>query len=251
MREKKIQTKAPEMLPSRMRRRKARFEKRASHLDRTVLGESRQGALANVQLSFGHLPFRLEGVEIKRSDRWIVGPQLTSEYNIPFIDRWGQITGSTFATVRCSPQQYVATIVATVLQRLKQIVYCKNGHRGVVSHSKLLLKAAYYYAVSKNDWFRARFVELSKSIGENYKAMHGLTSKFLAKTDDYTRFVYSQVYFQTNWLYSRARWPRDKSIFFSKSSTFQKSGLKETREQWRALRTVSVRISSLCPHHFK
>lgn len=205
----------------------------------------------NVHPIYKHFPFRLEGIELRRTERWIDGPQITSEYTIPYIDRWGRITGSSFATVRCSPQQYVATIVATVTQRLKQFAARKNGHGAVIRNSKLLVKAAYYYAVSKNDWFRSRFLELSKSIGENRRTMNGLLNKFLAKMDDYTRFVYSQVYFQTNWLFSRAEWPRDKSRFFKLSKTFHESGLKETREQWRALRMVSIRISSMCPNHFK
>jgi hypothetical protein len=217
----------------------------------TALQESRFGSLVNQRLSFNHFPFRLEGVEIKRTSRWIDGPQMTSEYTIPYIDKWGRITGSSFATVRCSPQQYVATIVATVSQRLKQIATRYNGYGDVVRNSKLLVKAAYYYAVSKNDWFRARFVELSKNLGENRRTMYGFTTNFLAKMDDYTRFVYSQVYFQTNWLFSRAQWPRDKSSFFKNSRTFRENGLNGSREQWRALRTVSVRISSMCPNHFK
>lgn len=236
---------------SRVRRRKARFLKKENPLSNTLLQESRVGSLVNQRLSFDHFPFRLEGIEVKRTSRWIDGPQLISEYNIPYIDKWGRISGSTFATVRCSPQQFVATIVATVTQRLKRIATRYNGHGAVIRNSKLLVKAAYYYAVSKNDWFRSRFVELSKSIRENRRIMNGLTFKFLAKMDDYTRFVYSQVYFQTNWLFSRAQWPRDKSRFFSKSKTFHESGLKGTREQWRALRMVSVRISSMCPNHFK
>jgi hypothetical protein len=44
--------------------------------------------------------------------------------------------------------------------------------------------------------------------------MWKILKKFLCTLDENKRFVYSQVYFQTNWLYTRALAPRDKSIWF-------------------------------------
>lgn len=234
-----------------MRRRIARCTRRVPERSYTFLREGRSAGELNEKLTFNHLPYRLEGVEVKRSERWIDGPRITSEYAIPFIDRWGRITGSTFATVRCSPQQYIATIIATLVRRFRNIAMRKTPHGVVVRFKELLVKAAYYYAVSKNDWFHGRLVELLKHFGENRKTIHGITIKYLAKTDDYTRFVYSQVYFQTNWLFSRALGPRDKSLFFRFSRTFRECGLNGRIKQWQAIRSTSVRVSSLCPQEFR
>ncbi|BDB16248.1 hypothetical protein [Aspergillus creber narnavirus 1] len=233
-------------LTSRQRRRQARYSERVTTPRRSY--EEHRGEGEIIQLRYDSLPFSLDGVEIKRSERWCYGPQIQSEYRIPFINRWGFISGSTFATVRCTPQQYIATVISTLVKRFRNIAIRHIGHRGVIKIKALLVKAAYYYSVSKNDWYRRRIVELLK--GENRRAIFGLTMNYLSKMDDYTRFVYSQVNFQTNWLFSRALVPRDKSKFFSLSPTFQKSGLKETRLQWKAFRLISVRISSLSPPRF-
>lgn len=239
----------PCRLNSRMRRKIVR-EKRFSTSD---YSEGRKPAPAvNVNLSFDTLPYRLDGVSIKRSERWCNGPKIISSYQIPYINRLGKFTGSSFATVRCSPSQYVATVVATLLARLKSFALRHQGHSVVVRNKVLLAKAAYYYAVSKNNWFHDRLIALIHNLEKNKKAIRGLLKRFMSKMDDYTRFVYSQVNFQTNWLFSRAGWPRDKSIFFERSVQFLRDskGFEQSYMQWRAFRLTSVRMSHLCPPRF-
>lgn len=239
-------------LPSRLNSRMRRRIEREKHFGSRV-SVGRQGTPAvNFNLSFDTLPFRLDGVAIKRSERWYNGPKIISTYHIPHIDSWGAFTGCTYASVRCSPQQFVATVVSTLLSRFRLRALRYNRYSVVVANSKLLAKAAYYYAVSKNNWFHGRLCSLLKNLEKGKKAIRGLLNRFMLKMDDYTRFVYSQVNFQTHWLFSRAGWPRDKSIFFRNSKYFSScEELHSEFQQYKAIRLISVRISHLCPARFE
>lgn len=243
-------TKKP--LPSRLNSRMRRRIEREKHFGSHVSVGRRSDPAVNFNLSFDTLPHRLDGVAIKRSGRWFNGPKILSTYQIPHIDSWGRFTGCNYASVRCSPQQFVATVVSTLIQRFRSRALRYNQHHVVVANSKLLAKAAYYYAVSKNNWFHGRFRSLLKNLSKGKKAIRGLLARFMLKMDDYTRFVYSQVNFQTNWLSSRAGWPRDKSIFFRNSKCFNSNEkLHAEFQQYKAIRLISVRISHLCPARFE
>jgi hypothetical protein len=189
----------------------------------------------------------LEGYVIRRTSRWVHPSALPVQVGLPIIYKNGQIGGSPQATARFLPHQHVATIVSTVVSRLRNHCLLHNHHRVVVKFKQLLVKAAYYYAVSKNDWFLDRFIALSKEGLEiRRKPIVGLLSKFLTRMDDYNRFVYSQVCFQTNWLYSRACWPRDKSKWFLYTDESRLNPkFKSVEFQKRAMREVSKRITLL------
>jgi len=150
----------------------------------------------------------------KVSKRWYTQRDLVkSSYVIPYIDKLGAFTGHDLATVRCSPSQYVATVTATILDRLRKRATQYNNHKVVNKHRSLLTGAAYYYSISKNSWFLDRVLALLKNLEENQRIIWKILKKFLCTLDENKRFVYSQVYFQTNWLYTRALAPRDKSIW--------------------------------------
>jgi len=137
-----------------------------------------------------------------------------------------------------TPVQVVATTVATILSRIRRHVVTHNSYSVLVKHRRLILRSAYYYAVSHNSWFWDRILVLTKNLEKNKNIIYSLTVRFMSKLDDYNRFVYSQVCSQTNWLLFRGRYPsarRDKSnydnskAFLSKSvsiSIFFKKGLQ-------------------------
>lgn len=203
-----------------------------------------------------HIP-RSWGLVLRTSDRWINARQTKSEMSLPLIDKKGKFTGSTLVRTRCTALSFIATVVATIANRLSQHISRSNnqGHRTVVRYKRLIVQSAYYYAISKNNWFLDRFLFLSRNLEKNRRAAQSLLMKFLTRLDDNKRFVYCQVSFQTNWLLFRAHRPRDKSIFFEESSRWRKdlgpatAGKLDPFWVGASVRKVACNILHLSPHH--
>lgn len=194
---------------------------------------------------FSSLPSRIEGVEMKFSSR-CSNAILAMRVKLPHIDKVGKFTGCHLASVKISRACYVMTVVATILNRLnyRNRFYNKRRHR---ANPRLLAGIAFYYAVSKNTWFFDRILSMLKDFQHNEKAIKGLLAKFMSRTDDYTRFVYSQVCFQTHWLLFRGLRPRDKSAFIWKGVRPDERAhqFSPLLFEGTAYRIVSKRVSSI------
>jgi hypothetical protein len=161
-------------------------------------------------------PDFVPGLQVKKSKRWATDKVPSGPYKLPYISKCGKFTGVSLGTFSSSPVQVVATVVATILSRARHWVHQHNSYSVVVKHRRLILRSAYYYAVSHNSWFWDRFLFLSKELEKNKNIIYSLSVRFMSKMDDYNRFVYSQVCIQTNWLLFRGRYPsarRDKSNY--------------------------------------
>lgn len=200
-------------------------------------------------------PDYVPGLQIKKSTRWATEKVPSGPYQMPYVSRCGKFTGVSLGKFHMTPVQVVATTVATILSRIRHHVITHNSYGELVKHRRLILRSAYYYAVSHNSWFWDRVLFLTKNLEKNKNIIYSLSVKFMSKLDDYNRFVYSQVCSQTNWLLFRGRYPsarRDKSnydtskAFLSKSvsiSIFFKKGLQWL--QGRAFLHVAHDMTSL------
>jgi len=204
-----------------------------------------------VQGNFDTLPSRLMGVEVRKSNRW-ADCCLFSRYSLPYYNKLGQHTGCLAASVRCTPQQFVATNVSTILNRLSVRVKQYNDMRKVKVDWAQMSSIAFTYAYTKSNWFLSRILALLKNYKKNKKAIQGILMKFVSKFDENTRFVHGQVKYQTNWLNTRGLCPRDKSKSWkilnrSNSSTYvDPEGPIYLKN--RAFRLVSVRFQMLTTH---
>jgi hypothetical protein len=177
-------------------------------------------------------PFELEsskpdhqiGVWIRSSERWADGFSLRKVRQIPYIDRLGLITGHSLGTWRCSARQFVATMTSTVAKRLEKYCRQKNSNHVVDKNLGRIIRASYLYMVTGNKYFWDRILHFSRDLEKRGNLIHKYSLKLLCKMDVSTRFVYSQVISQTNWLLFRARRPRDKSKIFISGTELPRKG---------------------------
>jgi len=174
-----------------------------------------------VQHLVGDQPQR-RAISVRNSKRWLRCLPLPNEngigreYEIPYIDNLGRFTGHTIYRWACEPQVALATIISTVARKLLSYSRKHNKWWVVKKHFHSIVKAAYVYSISKNLWFWDRVLFFCRNLQSKGSLVHKYALKFLCKTDDNIRFVYSQVCLQTNWLLSQAKRPCDKSALNEK-----------------------------------
>lgn len=161
--------------------------------------------------------------------------------SFPLISNVGKFTGLSVGTFLCHKSQYIATVIATIAARLQKRLKIHNTNHVVVKSRRLIIRSACYYAITKNAWFIDRFLHLSRNLESGKKSIEFLVCKFVSAMDDYSRFVYSQVCLQTNWLLLRASRPRDKSRYNMRSPLWKKEYTLSTflGDRSRVLRIAS------------
>jgi hypothetical protein len=192
----------------------------------------------------------MRGAKIRNSRRWISGICApVTKLSFPYIDKLGKYTGSTLFEWSCDPKSFVASVVSTIANRAVNRAIKHNEMRVVLAHSGLLVRAAYYYAISKNSYFWDRMLFFIKDLKKYGKLIQTFVLRYVLKTDAHKRFVYGHVCSQTQWLLFRAERPRDKSAimrralpllsFERRESAFLKIG--------GILTDLAKSISALCP----
>lgn len=213
------------MRSGRSKRRKRRTPKRK---------KARQGGFSNVEgkthsrhVGFhekdAHLPSWVPGnlppnpryalgLRVRNSSRWYDNaPFPTGNYAMPYITETGKYSGHKIWDWNSTPDKVVGTLISTVYQRLFKWALKKNNKRDVYRATKLILRCAVYYTLSKNNYFMDRALFLLKNLSRNNSTIHKLVVYFSLKLDDSRRFVYSHACLQAQWLTFRAVRPRDKS----------------------------------------
>jgi len=71
-------------------------------------------------------------------------------------------------------------------------------------------KTSIVYVLTKDNWVIDRFLGMSRK-GKSIKSIENHTMFCVSELDENKRFVYSQAYFQANWLKFQVFRPRDKS----------------------------------------
>jgi len=152
------------------------------------------------------------GAKIRKSTRWYEGTnQCQTALNFPYINRLGQFTGTTLFRWSCNPSSFVASVTSTIAKRLEERCLYYNPMHIVLRNSARLVRVAFYYAFSHNNYFWDRVLFFTRNLEKYGTLLHKLLLRFLSKTDETKRFVYSHVCSQTQWLLFRAERPRDKS----------------------------------------
>jgi len=210
---------SPAIRTPRPRKRKMGNQQHEHKSDRQGLITLSEEPLAGYDIpSFSGFAPRIRGAKIRNSKRWIGGiSQPLQALNFPYIDRLGRYTGTTLFRCSCDQRSLVASVVSTILDRLINRAKHYNDMRLVLRNSDRLVRAAFYYAISKNNYFWDRILFFAKNLEENGKLIQTFVSRYILRTDAHKRFVYGHACNQAQWLLFRAERPRDKSAIMRRA----------------------------------
>jgi hypothetical protein len=144
----------------------------------------------------------------RESDFWIYGntPKL-SWFHVPLVERDGSISSSCIAVWYTTPTRFIASLIATIFQKL---VRCKFNHRKQIQLDSLLYRLASLYAVTQDHSMFCRVIECLK---RKPKIAFSLLYRFEKKSVESTRFCLGQLQLCSLWLQLR----RDRrELFFTR-----------------------------------
>jgi len=146
----------------------------------------------------------IPGMCMRTSTRWFdVNASNRAFTPVPFVTISGHLSGSTLCFWTAYPQQIVASLTATVYQRLLRLVAKRHGHKFAGSCKLTLFKVSAYYATVHDDGFLNRILGILKK--RNRRAAHNLYTFAYCNLDEDKRFVINQSCQQFLWLSFRSR----------------------------------------------
>jgi hypothetical protein len=154
---------------------------------------------------------KVESYKIRQSVRWIkdYNPKCRRVIGLPFINHAGKMSFNNVVRWYCHPLQAIASITATVFQRLQTLLIRRHKTKYAFGCREDTFRAALLYTITSDTWILDRFIGVMRR--KERKPLKYLFGKFVAKLDEDQQFVYSQALQQANWLTFRAERPRDKS----------------------------------------
>jgi len=151
-------------------------------------------------------------MEFRSSLSWF-NPQLSLKKfrAIPFVGKSGKFSIHTLCVWKSYPEQVIFSLISTVHRRVLKILMKRH-----VTVSKRLLNACFkmsiLYCITRNNWIIDRFLGMTRAKrGAPIKKVESLIHVCVCALDANKRFVYSQAYFQANWLKFQVFRPSDKS----------------------------------------
>jgi hypothetical protein len=188
---------------------------------------------------------------VRESTRWYdMPPPIKGRFVLPFIDDQGKFTGSGLYTWYCDPRSYISTVVATISRRLEVYARRNNRYHIVRCYLNQIVRVAYYYAVTKNDYLMDRVLFFLRDLKKRGKLIHRVLLRFLSKRDENFRFVYSHVCSQAKWLLFRVSRPRDKSRFTKVFDLPENGRFKDPYIRFEALWTIAQAMRPLSSIQF-
>lgn len=146
----------------------------------------------------------------KESDRFL----RDTVFALPFVTREGVISSNGLCYWKCSSKQWIATVSATVYQRIvgRWRRWTVEGDR-VVPNRDLALRVAVMYALTFDSGRLCRILECAK---RNEFSARKMLYKWSRNVDAPIRFWYGQLCSlgTGSWLQHRGQRPRDKSTNF-------------------------------------
>jgi hypothetical protein len=147
---------------------------------------------------------------VKSGCRWFrnLPASRREEIVIPYVMGNGKFSVHALATWYCYPEQAIASVTATVYQRLLKLFQRrKRNLRDTRQRDKnFILKIAVVYTITHSDYFLDRMLAL---LGRS-RAVAGVFRYYLRRLGDKLWFVYRQVCLHTYWLTNRSVRTSDK-----------------------------------------
>jgi hypothetical protein len=165
-----------------------------------------------------YVPFRLSqpttqvpGFLTRLSSRWYRHWETkVLPLPIPYIDHVGKFTIHQLGSWWMTPEQWFASVAATVNDRLFRLYCRRNQYRYVTRHVRdLLTRAAVFYSATHNNYIFDRL--LANLRPNRLKVFEKILYYVVCRLGANFRFVYSQTCLQVSWLQFRSKWIRDKS----------------------------------------
>jgi len=129
--------------------------------------------------------------------------------SVPFISKSGKFSAHQLMVWKCYPEQLLFSLVSTINSRLTRIL-SKRFDRVNRRLLNTAFKTSIVYAITHDDWVIDRFIGMARK-GTPIKRIENQTHFCVCALDENKRFVYSQAYFQANWLKFQVFRPSDKS----------------------------------------
>jgi len=152
-------------------------------------------------------PANRPGMEFKSSLSWFCEkPSIRRFRAIPFVSLSGKFSLHTLYVWKSYPEQVIFSLISTVFARILKIL----RKRRVASRRILncAFKASVVYVITRSD-ILDRFLGMSRKAP--VRKVENFVCKCVYELDENKRFVYSQAFYQANWLKSQVFRPRDKS----------------------------------------
>jgi hypothetical protein len=158
-------------------------------------------------------PANRPGMEFRSSLSWFCPEISVRKYrNVPFITKSGKLSAHTLCVWRCYSEQLIMSLISTVNSRLLQIL--KKRFKSKLSRRwmNVSFKTSIVYILTRDNWVIDRFLGMAHPRGKaSIKLAENHITYCVCELDENKRFVYSQAYFQANWLKFQVFRPRDKS----------------------------------------
>jgi hypothetical protein len=156
-------------------------------------------------------PIQFPGMEFRTSLGWFDASCSRKKFqSIPFISFSGKFSIHTLGVWKAYPQQVIFSLISTVYFRLLRILRKRFGFRLGRRIMNAAFKIAVVYTITRDNWIIDRFLGMARK-GTPIKVVENHIHFCVSELDENKRFVYSQAYYQANWLKFQVFRPRDKS----------------------------------------
>jgi hypothetical protein len=146
---------------------------------------------------------RAIGTKVMRSERW--APPSESKVRLrglPYIMKSGKLSGSVKLTWKCSAYQWFATVVRSVIERLKKRTVVKR--RAKYKTDRHLTEIAIYYVLTNDEHSLERLLHCHR------RHFRGMFYSLLKRLDEPMRFCFDQALSSALWFELRG-YPRAQS----------------------------------------
>jgi len=179
----------------------------------TVGGEGVPYKFPIVKEAHPNPEFRV-GMSFRSSHSWFSSETSVRRYrNVPFVTSSGKFSAHKLCVWRCYSEQMIMSLISTVNSRLLRILEKRFHHNLSKRWLNVAFKTSIVYVITRDNWVIDRFLGMSRPSGRRatIKSAENHITFCVYALDENKRFVYSQAYFQANWLKYQVFRPRDKS----------------------------------------
>jgi hypothetical protein len=146
---------------------------------------------------------------------------------IPFVSLSGKFSLSTLYLWKCYPEQVLFSLISTVYSRILKILRKrKRVDRRLLNCA---FKCSIVYVITRSNWIIDRFLGMSRRTP--IRKVENFIHYCVCELDENKRFVYSQAYYQANWLKFQVFRPSDKSRYEKRAGSHLRNlGFKDATQ---------------------